>query len=99
MYTTDKKLMLEATAGLAGEETLQGPRSMADVIAAAFPQNTGTVDARFLWSRGTVHYFRVNWWRKDLLSGELRIEKSAFVAVADTREGLIVDRQPKLTAA
>lgn len=58
-------------------------------IAAAYYEAEERLDVRFLWTRGPVSFFRVNWWRLGV-SGASEITRSAFVSVERSDEGLRV---------
>ncbi len=50
-------------------------------IRESFAGTCGRIDIRWLWSRGDMHRFRVNWWRLSPSGSEHRIERSEFVTV------------------
>ncbi len=68
------------------------------LIAAAFFENEARLDIRHLWTRGEVSLFRVNWWTTTH-SGGPRIFRSAFVAVEQTPEGLVLRDRTRRSAA
>jgi hypothetical protein len=58
-------------------------------IADAYYEAEERLDVRFLWTRGPVSFFRVNWWRATA-NGTNEIMRSAFVSVERADEGLQV---------
>ena len=61
-------------------------------IREAFAGTCGRIDIHWLWSRGDMHRFRVNWWRLSPSGSENRIERSEFVTV-DTARDCVTSRQ------
>jgi hypothetical protein len=55
-------------------------------IADAYFEPEQRLDARHLWTRGRISFFRVNWWDVDA-RGASRIVRSAFVSIEHTDEG------------
>jgi len=68
-------------------------------ISAEYFDVVGRMDTRWLWSRGHVHYFRVNWWRLRPTGFEQYIWRSAFVTVQETGGRLTVQEQTASLAA
>lgn len=62
---------------------------LSEVLAGAFPWS-GEIDARLLWVRGDVSYYRVNWWRTRPGAYDHYIARSAFVAVERTPDGPVI---------
>ena len=62
------------------------PRSSADyaeAIAAFFFDLPRWLDIRPLWRRGATSFWRVNFWRTDMATGQEQIGRSAFVAIEE----------------
>lgn len=53
---------------------------MVSAIAAMYFEDARDLDVRYLWTRGHLSYFRVNWWNESAL-GAARVRRSAFVVV------------------
>ena len=88
------------------EQAVEGERQVVGVlkecrwaISAEYFDVVGRMDARWLWSQGAVHYFRVNWWRLRPTGFEQYIWRSAFVAVEETGGRLTVHEQTASLAA
>lgn len=62
------------------------PEDLIEAIKKAFKGVPGRIDARFLWTGGGVHRFRVNCWN------EVMITHSEFVHVMENEDKLIVRR-------
>ena len=58
-----------------------------DAIGAFYFEDPAGLDVRYLWSRDGASFFRVNFWRTDLRSGEPNIRHSAFIRVEKTNSG------------
>ena len=58
-------------------------------IREAFAGTCGRIDIHWLWSRGDMHRFRVNWWRLSPSGSEHRIARSEFVTVDMTRDCVV----------
>ena len=67
-------------------------------IREAFAGTCGRIDIRWLWSRGDIHRFRVNWWRLSPDGSEHCIERSEFVTI-DMARNLVMSRQLQAQAA
>lgn len=70
-------------------EQPEGLRTYREAIAAAFFEYRDRLDIRYLWTRGTISTFRVNWWTLPM-NGQAGIRRSAFVQVERTDAGLVV---------
>lgn len=71
---------------------------MTSAIAAVFFDDARHLDVRYLWSRGTQRFFRVNWWR-DAAGGSPRVLRSAFVRVEPHGPGYRVSDVTRREAA
>lgn len=61
-----------------------------EAIAAAYFELPERLDVRYLWTKGPLSLFRVNWWHSDSATGESYIRRSEFVAVERTADGLVL---------
>jgi hypothetical protein len=61
-------------------EPEQTVSEMRMAIAAVFFEDPHTLDVRYLWTRGPLSYFRVNWW-VTATTKPPHIRRSAFVVV------------------
>lgn len=59
---------------------------MSLAIAAMYFEDLRRLDIRYLWTRGSQSFFRVNWWQ-DVVSGAARVRRSAFVVVEEHAHG------------
>ena len=69
-----------------------------NAIRDTFAGTCGRMDIRWLWSRGEMHRFRVNWWRLSPSGAEYQIDRSEFVSI-DAGRGLEVSHQLTAQAA
>lgn len=70
-----------------------------ETIAARYFETSQRLDVRHLWTDGSISAFRVNWWKYDSLTGERWIQRSEFVVVEATLDGMIVCENTRQKAA
>jgi hypothetical protein len=62
---------------------------LSEIVNEIFPWS-GEADARLLWVRGDVSFYRVNWWRMRPGTYDHYIARSALVAIEQTPNGPVV---------
>jgi len=65
MTTATKEAPTKPKPAKQSKKPAFSPEEAKHAVKAAFPAVKGTISVRYLWTTGSVHRFRANWWREN----------------------------------